>query len=182
MAPTAPQTSRPEPPEFEPDPALRLERALCYTGGLPGTLAFVGRDSELLAFPCNNVIVLMDTPVMPTEECFPDGDNGGEGRKGRGRGSSDLPAPHDFLRGHTDTVTQLRLSHAAHVLASAQGDPLGAAGELNRGGGWGARRGWGELYWQTGPETVASALGDGAMNSFFWKLIEKKCMTPWLFI
>ncbi|CAM9725981.1 unnamed protein product [Scytosiphon promiscuus] len=101
-------------PHFDPDPALRLERALCYTGGdLPGTNAvvFVGPEAEYMAFPCNNVIVLMETPVMP-EVVFPEG--------GVGFGI--------FLRGHTDTVTRLRLSHAGHLLASAQGDPLGAAG------------------------------------------------------
>eukprot|EP00752_Nemacystus_decipiens_P009345 g8352.t1 len=146
------ETSRPDPPEFDPDPALRLERALCYTGGLPSTLAFVGPEAEFMAFPCNNVIVLTDTPVMPEAVFSEDGSDGGregfgvgeeeeeeDGGRGieRGEGGEAVggllapeptPPPQVFLRGHTDTVTHLQLSHAGHLLASAQGDSLGAAG------------------------------------------------------
>ncbi|CAM9902622.1 unnamed protein product, partial [Hapterophycus canaliculatus] len=146
------EASRPEPPEFDPDPALRLERALCYTGGdLPGTttVVFVGPGAEYMAFPCNNVVVLMETPVMP-EAVFPEGggfgfgvvkEDGLGGGGWEGSGAEGLPPappapplpppsppPQIFLRGHTDTVTRLSLSHAGHLLASAQGDPLGAAG------------------------------------------------------
>lgn len=105
-------------------------------------MAFVGRAAEFMAFPCNNVIVLMETPVMP-EAVFSEG---GPARMDQGVGAEKeekekeerdgllslpqpAPAPHIFLRGHTDTVTRLQLSHAGHLLASAQGDPLGAAGE-----------------------------------------------------
>eukprot|EP00903_Cladosiphon_okamuranus_P011112 g10488.t1 len=135
------EPSRPDPPEFDPDPALRLERALCYTGGLPSTLAFIGPEAEFMAFPCNNVIVLTDTPVMPEAEFSEHGDvYGGRegfsvGKEGRGEEAADgllapqpQPPPQLFLRGHTDTVTHLQLSHAGHLLASAQGDSLGAAG------------------------------------------------------
>ncbi|CAM9761154.1 unnamed protein product, partial [Ectocarpus sp. 12 AP-2014] len=139
------ESSRPDPPEFDPDPALRLERALCYTGGdLPGstTVTFVGRGAEFMAFPCNNVIVLMETPVMPEAFFSGDGPAGmdeGVGAEKEGEEEEEerdgllelpqpAPAPHIFLRGHTDTVTRLKLSHAGHLLASAQGDPLGAAG------------------------------------------------------
>lgn len=118
------QATRPDPPEFDPDPALRLERALCYTGGFPNTLAFVGGD-QFVAFPCNNVVVLMETPTLP--EAFPEEREWGDGVMEE-RGES-LTAPHLFLRGHTDTVTRLQLSTAGHLLASAQGDSLGAAGE-----------------------------------------------------
>lgn len=37
---------------------------------------------------------------------------------------------HVFLRGHTDRVTHLKMSTAGHILASAQGDALGGAGEI----------------------------------------------------
>lgn len=125
------QTARPDPPEFDPDPGLRLERALCYTGGLPGTLEFVGKAAEYVAFPCNNVIVMMETPVMP-KVLLPEGggrrEESSEENEEEG-GESSTPAPHVFLRGHTDVVTRVRLSHAGHLLASAQGDSLGAAGK-----------------------------------------------------
>ena len=59
-----------------------------------------------------------------------------DGGGGSERGApSAPPAPHVFLRGHTDMVTRLRLSHAGHILASAQGDSLGAAGEMEGGSG-----------------------------------------------
>jgi len=145
------QAPRPEPPEFCPDPALHLDRALCYTGGLPTTLAFVGPGDEYMAFPCNNVIVLAETPLMPEvqfSEQHGGGGGAGAGAEGFGVGGeedeSDVeggdgvrlpprspPPPHIFLRGHTDTITRLQLSHAGHLLASAQGDSLGAAGELS---------------------------------------------------
>lgn len=119
---------------------------MCYTGGLPSTLAFVGPKAEFMAFPCNNVIVLTDTPVMPDAVLSEHDDGGDGGREGfgvgeeeeeeevGGRGGVGLlvpeapPPPQLFLRGHTDTVTHLQLSHAGHLLASAQGDSLGAAG------------------------------------------------------
>lgn len=66
----------------------------------------------------------METPALP--EAFLEENERGEEIDGRGEC---LPAPHLFLRGHTDTVTLLQLSTAGHLLASAQGDPLGAAGE-----------------------------------------------------
>lgn len=120
------KATRTEPPDFDPSPALRLERALCYTGGLPGTLAFVGGD-KFVAFPSNNVIVLMETPRMP-EAC----PRGGVGKDGGGSGGASgvVPAPHLFLRGHTDRVVRMELSHSGHLLASAQGDVLGAAGDI----------------------------------------------------
>lgn len=88
-----------------------------------------------MAFPSNNVIVLIETPVMP-EPFFPArGENTGGGGMGDEKKADDelLPAPHAFLRGHTDTVTLLRVSNGGHLLASAQGDPLGAAGEEEKG-------------------------------------------------
>lgn len=92
-----------------------------------------------MAFPSNNVIVLIETPVMP-EPFFParGEENTGGGRVGDEKKADDepLPAPHAFLRGHTDTVTLLRVSNGGHLLASAQGDPLGAAGERGGDGGW----------------------------------------------
>lgn len=121
-------------------------------------MVFVGAGAEYMAFPCNNVIVLMETPVMP-EVVYPEGGvgfgvkeeesfgGGGVADWDRRAGAEGMPPsppspplppptptplgppPQIFLRGHTDTVTRLRLSHAGHLLASAQGDPLGAAGE-----------------------------------------------------
>lgn len=76
-----------------------------------------------MAFPSNNVVVLMETPRLPEAVV-------GEG--GEGDSGCSTAAPHVFLRGHTDRVTRVELSNSGHLLASAQGDVLGAAGEKDR--------------------------------------------------
>lgn len=176
------QASRPDPPEFDPDPALRLERALCYTGDLPSTLAFVGSGAEFVAFPSNNVIVLMETPVMPEvvphdEEVLQEGVEGRQRqRDGDGKGEF-LPAPHEFLRGHTDTITHVQLCHAGHLLASAQGDPLGAAGEETRWHKQGALGG-GEGKWV---DPIRDGPGNGLRSSSIYiykKLLSCFCCRP----
>lgn len=79
-----------------------------------------------MAFPSNNVVVLMETPRLP--------DDSGEGV------TSGPPSLHVFLRGHADRVTRVELSNAGHLLASAQGDTQGDAGGGRMGGG--GSRGW----------------------------------------
>lgn len=160
------QPSRAEPPEFDPDPALRLERALCYTGGSASdTLAFLAGD-RLVAFPSSNVVVLMGTPRLPGETRRREQELGGGGGGCPSASSGDTdqrrnsgafadeddvhggnassvrgPSAHVFLRGHTDRVTRMEVSTGGHLLASAQGDPQGAAGtrlghtRLGRAGG-----------------------------------------------